>query len=48
MIESWWAAHEFEFVFWGGVTVLGAAVWFAESISDAWRERKQKKKDGLL
>lgn len=48
MIESWWDAHTFEFVLWG--LLIGGCwfIWLLVSLGDAWRERKQKRKDGLL
>lgn len=48
MIESWWEAHALEVIASGVVLGLGAAWWLCASLSDAWRERKQKKRDGLL
>lgn len=48
MIESWWDAHALEVVVWG--LVVGF-LWFVSllvSLGEAWRERKQKKRDGLL
>jgi len=48
VIESWWDAHALEFVLWGVTAGLLAIVWLCISLSEAWRERKQKRKDGLL
>lgn len=48
MLESWWDAHALEFLLTGGLVAL-CAVWaLAESIAAAIKERKQKRKDGLL
>lgn len=48
MIESWWNAHALEIYFSGGLVGLASVLWFVESISEAVKERKQKRKDGLL
>jgi hypothetical protein len=48
MLESWWDAHAFEFAVAAVVIGLCAVIGLVESVSDAIKERKQKRKDGLL
>lgn len=48
MIESWWHAHALELVLWAALVALLWFIWLGESICAAWRERKQKKRDGIL
>lgn len=48
MIESWWAANELEVVLWGIALGLLAVGWIVVSLGEAFKERKQKRKDGLL
>lgn len=48
MFGDWWRANKLEFVVWGVVFALTALIWFGESISDAIKERRKKRKDGLL
>ena len=48
MIASWWQAHEFELVIDAVVCGLVFAGWLCWVIPTALRERRQKKRDGIL
>jgi hypothetical protein len=48
VISDWWAANRLEFVLGAVLLGLSALLWFGESIAEAIRERRQKRKDGLL
>jgi F0F1-type ATP synthase membrane subunit b/b' len=48
MIKSWWDAHELEVLIGAVLLMLIAMTWLWFALGAAYRERKQKKKDGLL
>lgn len=48
MLGDWWKAHALEYVIAAVIVGLVAVLSFFGAITKAWRERKQKKRDGLL
>lgn len=48
MIAAWWAAHEVEYVATGVVVGICALIIGIEVLAQVVRERRRKRKDGIL
>lgn len=47
MIESWWAAHQLEFLVCGVIFVALGVMWLLISVVEIRRERRKQRRDGL-
>ena len=48
MIESWWQAHELELVIAAGAWGVVGVVWLFDSVATIIRERRNKRRAGIL